>query len=58
MPAPDPDVASPPVEERAHLDRLVAAVVAVAAGGSLPETLRHIVDAACDLVGRAMARWA
>jgi two-component system, NarL family, sensor histidine kinase DevS len=51
MTAPDPDAASPPDEERAHLDRLVAAVVAVAAGGSLPETLRHIVDAACDLVG-------
>jgi len=36
--------------ERQRLERLVAAVVAVAAGGSAPDVLRHIVDAACELV--------
>jgi two-component system, NarL family, sensor histidine kinase DevS len=50
MTATGPD-APPPEEERTHLGRLVAAVVAVAAGGSLPDVLHHIVDAACDLVG-------
>jgi signal transduction histidine kinase len=36
---------------RARLDRLVAAVVAVAAGGNAQDVLHHIVDAACELVG-------
>jgi signal transduction histidine kinase len=49
MTATDPD-GLPPDGARTRLDRLVAAVVTVAAGGSLPDTLRHIVDAACDLV--------
>jgi signal transduction histidine kinase len=49
MTATDPDAPAPD-EARAHLGRLVAAVVAVAAGGSMADTLRHIVDAACELV--------
>jgi signal transduction histidine kinase len=36
--------------ERDRLDRLVAAVVAVAAGGSSAEVLQHIVEATCALV--------